>query len=72
MKRVVAAFAFSVLVPLAASGQDADVTARNKEVIRQNLAHICAGDVKAAAADFAENTSNFGRSVGRAGIRAHP
>jgi len=68
MKRLIAAIAFCVLVPLVVRGQEAGVTARNREVIRQNLAHICGGDVKAAAADFAEDASNFGRSVGRSGI----
>jgi hypothetical protein len=66
MKRVIAAFAFSVLVPLVASGQEVDVTARNKEVIRQNLAHVCAGDVKAFAADFAEDAAT---SVGPSAAR---
>lgn len=68
-ERIIAAIAFSVLVPLVARAQEVDVIARNKEVIRQNLAHICGGDVKAAAADFAENADNFGRPVGREGIQ---
>jgi len=57
------------MMPLLALGQTVDVEVRNQEVIRQNLENINRGDAKAAAGDFAEDTKNFGRSVGRAGIQ---
>lgn len=68
MRTVIVATLLST-VPLLAVGQTEDVTARNQQVIRQNLESINRGDAKAAAGDFAEDTKNFGRAVGREGIQ---
>jgi len=56
-------------IPLLSLSQTVDVEARNQEAIRRNLENINRGDAKAAAADFAEDTKNFGRPVGREGIQ---
>lgn len=67
-KAVIAAVLTTSLSPLALA-QTVDVQAQNQAVIRQNLESINRGDSKAAAADFAEDAKNFGRPVGREGIR---
>ncbi|MGH9791005.1 MAG: ester cyclase [Candidatus Acidiferrales bacterium] len=68
MTRMTVAAAFAVAVPLLTLTQTTDEAKRNQDVIRQHLERLNRGDVKAAALDFAEDTKNFGRPVGREGI----
>lgn len=69
MKTMIAALIVTASVPLLALSQTVDLQARNQGVIRQNLERINSGDARAAAADFADDTRNFGRPVGREGIQ---
>jgi steroid delta-isomerase-like uncharacterized protein len=70
MKRIISIAAVAVIVSLAAECRAADEQDRNKQVIRAWIDKLNAGDWKAGAEDFAEDTRNFGRSVGRQGVRA--
>ncbi len=58
------------VLPTLAHSESADVTARNEEVIRENLEKINRGDAQGAASDWAEDAQNFGQSVGRAEVQS--
>ena len=67
-----AAITFMV-VPVAASlwalGHAEGNVEKNREVIRRSHEKLNRGDWKAAVEDFAEDTRNHGRPVGRQGVR---
>ena len=69
MKRSLLGAALGLALPLLALGQATDQVKRNQEVIRQHHERLNRGDLKAAILDYAEDTKNQGRPVGRDGLR---
>lgn len=69
MKKIIIGAALALAMPLLALGQATDKVKRNQDVIRQHHERLNRGDVKAAVLDYAEDTKNHGRSVGREGLR---
>jgi predicted ester cyclase len=69
MKRILVGVALGIAMPLLALGQATDDVKRNQEVIRQHHERLNRGDVQAALLDYAEDTKNHGRPVGRDGLR---
>lgn len=51
-----------------AGAQTPTVETQNEQVVRRYIEAFNRGDVKAAAAEFAEDAENFGRPVGRQGL----
>ena len=70
MKRImIIGAALALAMPLLALGQATDKVKRNQDAIRQHHERLNRGDVNAAVLDYAEDTKNHGRPVGRAGLR---
>ncbi|MCA1604568.1 MAG: ester cyclase [Acidobacteria bacterium] len=69
MKRIIVGAVLAVAVPLLVLSQAKDDVKRNQDVIRQHYESLNRGDLKAAVLAFAEDTKNFGRPVGREGVR---
>ncbi|SRR6266545_2936713 len=72
MRRIIVAAALAVLVvavPLLALSQTKDNVKRNQDVIREYIGILNSGDMKAASMYIAEDSKNFGRPVGREGMR---
>lgn len=69
MKSAILAGTLTIAVPLLVLSQTTDQVKRNQDLIRQHLERLNRGAVKEATLDFAEDTKNFGRPVGREGIR---
>ncbi len=69
MKRIIIGTALALAMPLLALGQATDNVKRNRDVIRQHHERLNRGDVQAAVLDYAEDTKNQGRPVGREGLR---
>ena len=59
-----ASLAFAISPSIVHGQPVVDVTARNQQVVRENLAKINRGDAKGAASDWAEDAQNFGRAAG--------
>ena len=58
------------VLPAFAHSEPVEITARNEAVIRGNLEKINRGDVRGAAADWAEEAENVGQPVGRADVQS--
>jgi len=67
--RIVAAIVLLGLFAVSMAADEQDQVARNTAVIRDEHDKLSGGDWQAAAEDYAEDTRNFGRPVGRAGVR---
>ena len=55
--------------PLLTLAQSTEEAAKNRNVIGQHHEHLNRGDVKTALQNYAEDTKNHGRPVGREGLR---
>lgn len=69
MRRLILAATIVAALPLLTLGQTTDKAKRNQDLIREHLERLNRGAVKEATQDFAEDTKNFGRPVGREGIQ---
>jgi len=67
--RIIAGTLLLGVVALSMAANDQDLVAQNTAVIRAEHAKLSRGDWQAAAEEYAEDTRNFGRPVGRAGVR---
>jgi len=69
MRRIVLVGSLAVALPFAAMGQTADDLKRNQDVVRHNIESHNRGDIQSALLYWAEDTKNFGRPLGREGLR---
>ena len=53
---------------VSAGAQTSTLETQNEQVVRRYIEAFNRGDAKAASAEFAEDATNFGRSVGREGF----
>ena len=65
----IAFLTLALAAPWLAFGQTIEHAAANKAVIHQHHERLNRGDRKAALQDYAEDTKNHGRPVGREGLR---